>query len=212
VPELPDIATHALLRRDGDAAEETEPDNRFTLANERTFLVWERTSLGLLALAVAIVQFVPQFGIPGARHVFGAFLTILAMLSAGFGLHRWREVDRAMRRGRRTRHRCSLDSGWSYSACWSWELSSSRQSSIDSGRPGALLILKDVHHYAGPMSAIAAGLAGIVAVAVYVVGLRRQRTLARRPLPDRITASVEVQLIGVAVPVLIVVTALGIYL
>jgi putative membrane protein len=83
---------------DSDAAE-AEPDYRFTLANERTFLAWERTSLGLLAAAVAIVQFVPEFGIPGARHVVGAFLTILAMLSAGSGLHRWRQVDSAMRRG-----------------------------------------------------------------------------------------------------------------
>jgi putative membrane protein len=81
-------------------AAETEPDYRFTLANERTFLAWERTSLGLLAAAVAIVQFVPEFGgVPGARHVFGAFLTILAMLTAGFGLRRWRQVDYAMRRG-----------------------------------------------------------------------------------------------------------------
>jgi putative membrane protein len=83
---------------DSDAAE-VEPDYRFTLANERTFLAWERTSLGLLAAAVAIVQFVPQFGIPGGRHVVGAFLAILAMLSAGLGLHRWRQVDAAMRRG-----------------------------------------------------------------------------------------------------------------
>jgi len=84
---------------DDDDAGEAEPDYRFTLANERTFLAWERTSLGLLAAAVAIVQFVPEFGIPGARQVVGAFLTILAMLSAGMGLHRWRQVDRAMRRG-----------------------------------------------------------------------------------------------------------------
>ena len=77
---------------------DAEPDYRFTLANERTFLAWQRTSLGLLAAAVAIVQFVPQFGIPGARHVVAAVLTILAMLSAGLGLHRWRQVDEAMRR------------------------------------------------------------------------------------------------------------------
>ena len=83
---------------DGDAAE-AEPDYRFTLANERTFLAWERTSLGLLAAAVAIVQFVPEFGFPGGRHVLGAVLTILAMLSAGMGLQRWRQVDSAMRRG-----------------------------------------------------------------------------------------------------------------
>jgi putative membrane protein len=87
------------VTRDDETAEEAEPDYRFTLANERTFLAWQRTALGLLAAAVAIVQFVPELGIPGARHILGAGLTILAMLCAGLGLRRWRQVDRAMRRG-----------------------------------------------------------------------------------------------------------------
>ena len=47
--------------------EEHEPDYRFTLANERTFLAWQRTALGLLAAAVALVQLVPELTIPGAR-------------------------------------------------------------------------------------------------------------------------------------------------
>ncbi|MDT5013046.1 MAG: putative rane protein [Mycobacterium sp.] len=81
-----------------ETAEQAEPDYRFTLANERTFLAWQRTALGLLAAAVAIVQFVPELGLPGARHVIGAGLTILAMLCAGLGLRRWRQVDHAMRR------------------------------------------------------------------------------------------------------------------
>ena len=34
-----------------------EPDYRFTLANERTFLAWQRTSLGLMAAAVAAVSY-----------------------------------------------------------------------------------------------------------------------------------------------------------
>ena len=79
--------------------EEAEPDYRFTLANERTFLAWQRTSLGLLAAAVAIMQFVPELGVPGARHILGAALTVLAMMCAALGLRRWRLVDRAMRRG-----------------------------------------------------------------------------------------------------------------
>lgn len=82
-----------------DETAEAEPDYRFTLANERTFLAWQRTALGLLAAAVAITQFVPELGIPGARHILGAGLTILAVLCAGLGLRRWRQVDRAMRRG-----------------------------------------------------------------------------------------------------------------
>lgn len=86
-------------RAGGDVADE-EPDYRFTLANERTFLAWQRTALGLLAGAVAVIQFVPQFGIPGARHVVGLLLAALAIMTSGVGLVRWRQVDRAVRSGR----------------------------------------------------------------------------------------------------------------
>lgn len=82
-----------------DEAEEFEPDYRFTLANERTFLAWLRTSLGLLAAAVAVVQLVPELAVPGARHVLGGMLALLAIVTAGSGLHRWGQVDRAIRRG-----------------------------------------------------------------------------------------------------------------
>ncbi|HET9565265.1 MAG TPA: DUF202 domain-containing protein [Mycobacterium sp.] len=80
-----------------DTASDLEPDYRFTLANERTFLAWQRTALGLLAAAVAVVQFVPELTVPGARHVLGVFLAVLATLTAGMGLLRWRQVDRAIR-------------------------------------------------------------------------------------------------------------------
>lgn len=75
----------------------TEPDARFTLANERTFLAWIRTSLGLLAAGVAVVQFAPDLGFTGARTVAGLVFVVLAVLSAGGGLVRWRAVDAAMR-------------------------------------------------------------------------------------------------------------------
>jgi putative membrane protein len=78
---------------------ETEPDYRFTLANERTFLAWQRTSLGLLAAAVALVQLVPELAIPGARRLLGIGLAALAIFTSGMGLVRWRQADRAMRRG-----------------------------------------------------------------------------------------------------------------
>lgn len=79
--------------------EEFEPDYRFTLANERTFLAWQRTSLGLLAGAVAVVQLVPELSVPGARHVVGALLAALAVVTAAAGIRRWSRVDAAMRRG-----------------------------------------------------------------------------------------------------------------
>jgi len=75
---------------------------------------------------------------------------------------------------------------------------------------GVLLILKEPRHYDRP-AAVAAGLAGIVAVAVYVVGLRRQRILARPPLPNRVAPRTEVQLLGVAVVVLIAATAVSLF-
>ena len=83
---------------DTDNVPEIEPDYRFTLANERTFLAWQRTALGLLAAAVAVVQLVPELSIAGARHVLGIILGLLAIFTAGMGILRWQQVDRAMRR------------------------------------------------------------------------------------------------------------------
>ncbi|MFL6082532.1 MAG: YidH family protein [Mycobacterium sp.] len=83
---------------DTENVPEVEPDYRFTLANERTFLAWQRTALGLLAAAVAVVQLIPELSIAGARHVLGIILALLAILTAGMGILRWEQVDRAMRR------------------------------------------------------------------------------------------------------------------
>ena len=54
--------------RSPEPSGQEEPDYRFTLANERTFLAWIRTALALIAGGIAVVQFVPAFGIPGVRH------------------------------------------------------------------------------------------------------------------------------------------------
>lgn len=83
----------------GDGDRVVEPDYRFTLANERTFLAWQRTALGLLAAAVAVVQLVPTLGVPDARRAVGVLLAVLATVTAGVGLWRWEQVDRAMRTG-----------------------------------------------------------------------------------------------------------------
>ncbi|MET0460682.1 MAG: DUF202 domain-containing protein [Ilumatobacteraceae bacterium] len=82
-----------------DVSEGAEPDYRFTLANERTFLAWIRTSLGLLAGGVAVRQLVQPFEITGARTLL-ALLAIAgsAVLAVG-GYLRWVGVQRAVRRG-----------------------------------------------------------------------------------------------------------------
>ena len=82
-----------------DATDGVEPDYRFTLANERTFLAWIRTALGLLAGGVAVRQLVQPFDIAGARTLL-ALLAIAgsAVLAVG-GYFRWVGVQRAVRRG-----------------------------------------------------------------------------------------------------------------
>ncbi len=77
-----------------------EPDYRFTLANERTFLAWLRTALALVAGAVALTQLVPAFPIGGLRTVLAALLAVTGTLLAAFSYRRWATVQHAMRQGR----------------------------------------------------------------------------------------------------------------
>lgn len=76
-----------------------EPDYRFTLANERTFLAWIRTALGLLAAAIAVVQLVPDLGPKPVRLAAGLVLSVLSLLLATTSYGRWRQVDYAIRSG-----------------------------------------------------------------------------------------------------------------
>jgi len=79
--------------------DDREPDYRFTLANERTFLAWIRTALGLLAGGVAVRQLVPRFTTPGATEVLAVGCVGLAAILAAASYPRWRRVQRAMRAG-----------------------------------------------------------------------------------------------------------------
>ena len=83
-----------------DEAEPTEPDVRFSYANERTFLAWIRTALGLMTAGLAITQLLPPFHVPGGRRLIGLPLIALGVAIAVFSLHSWRANERAMRRGR----------------------------------------------------------------------------------------------------------------
>lgn len=74
-----------------------EPDYRFSLANERTFLAWIRTALALLAGGVAVVQVVPSFSIPGARHVLGVPLVLMSIMIAASSYRHWANSERALR-------------------------------------------------------------------------------------------------------------------
>ena len=77
--------------------EGSEPDPRFTLANERTFLAWIRTSLAFLAGGIALEAF-PLTNVPDVAQSAIAVLVIAAglLISLGAAL-RWVKVERAMR-------------------------------------------------------------------------------------------------------------------
>jgi putative membrane protein len=75
----------------------TEPDPRFTLANERTFLAWIRTSLALLAGGIAIEAFTSGLFVEPVRKVLAVLLLLLGMLLSGGAAVRWIRVERSMR-------------------------------------------------------------------------------------------------------------------
>ena len=80
-----------------DVTADREPDARFSLANERTFLAWNRTALALLAAGVGVTQVLEG----GGRFLAGIPLIILGGVVGFFSYSRWRQVDEAMRAGDR---------------------------------------------------------------------------------------------------------------
>ncbi|MCU1518103.1 MAG: hypothetical protein JWQ75_2824 [Pseudarthrobacter sp.] len=75
----------------------TEPDPRFTLANERTFLAWIRTSLALLAGGIAIEAFTSDLFLEPVRKGLAVLLLLLGMLLSAGAAVRWVRVERSMR-------------------------------------------------------------------------------------------------------------------
>jgi putative membrane protein len=87
----------ATVERDAGG---TEPDPRFTFANERTFLAWSRTALALVVAGLAIVQLLPPFpGVPAGRHLLGVPLIALGAVLAIVAYAEWVRNQRALRRG-----------------------------------------------------------------------------------------------------------------
>ena len=74
-----------------------EPDVRFSYANERTFLAWIRTALGLMTAGLAITQLLPEFDFPGGRRLIGLPLIAVGVVIAITSYWQWRANERAMR-------------------------------------------------------------------------------------------------------------------
>ena len=78
----------------------TEPDLRFTFANERTFLAWSRTALALVVAGLGVVQLLPPFpGVPSGRHLIGLPLIALGAVLAVAAYAEWVRNQHALRRG-----------------------------------------------------------------------------------------------------------------
>lgn len=76
------------------------PDPRFTLANERTFLAWIRTSLALLGGGIAIEALATQVFEPRLRMIMAMSLMVLSQLISVGACLRWLKVERALRQRR----------------------------------------------------------------------------------------------------------------
>jgi putative membrane protein len=74
----------------------TEPDIRFSLANERTFLAWVRTAIGLVAAGVAVFHLVDE---SAATTVLSLVLLASGALAGCVGYAHYRAADRAIRAG-----------------------------------------------------------------------------------------------------------------
>ena len=100
-----------LGRRTGDSGEDaksqdgTEPDARFTFANERTFLAWNRTALALVVAGLAIAQLLPPFpGVPWGRHLLAVPLISLGAILSMAAYREWRRNQQALRLGQSLPH------------------------------------------------------------------------------------------------------------
>lgn len=77
-----------------------DPDYRFTLANERTFLAWVRTGLALLAGAIALASLVHDFGPRSVRMSITGLLLVLSFIVTIGAYMRWDRAERALRENR----------------------------------------------------------------------------------------------------------------
>lgn len=75
-----------------------EPDARFTLANERTFLAWSRTALALIAGGLAAGQLL-DFRSDALRLAAALPPVVIGALLAAVSYRRWERIQLALQRG-----------------------------------------------------------------------------------------------------------------
>ena len=88
------------MRNPGWRQEGQEPDYRFSLANERTFLAWIRTALSLLAGGVLLEQFATKLEPHAVLVALAVMLAVLSAVLCGVAYVRWKANEIAMRHAR----------------------------------------------------------------------------------------------------------------
>lgn len=78
---------------------EGELDYRFSLANERTFLAWIRTAIGLLAAGILAAKAL-NFEHDAVRWIVSVPAIVAGIATAADAFTRWRGYEAAMRSGR----------------------------------------------------------------------------------------------------------------
>ena len=79
-----------------DATGEPPVDVQLSFANERTFLAWQRTALGLITAGLAITQLLPSFDFPGGRRLIGLPLIGLGVVIGAVSYWEWRRNQDAI--------------------------------------------------------------------------------------------------------------------
>jgi len=85
-----------------------DPDYRFSLANERTFLAWIRTALALLAGGVVLDQFSIKITSHWITMAIAISLAVLATILCGLAYLHWRSNEIAMRLEKALPHNIAL--------------------------------------------------------------------------------------------------------
>jgi putative membrane protein len=92
VTELP------MTDPDGDG---DDIDPRFSYANERTFLAWNRTALALVGVGLAVANLVPPFEFAWGRRMLALPLIALGGVVSVVSFVEWGRNEQAMRRRER---------------------------------------------------------------------------------------------------------------
>lgn len=77
-----------------------DPDPRFTLANERTFLAWIRTSMALILGAIVVATLLSEVAI--IAPLVAPLAVLLSLLGGSLSVwawFRWRKTEAALRQG-----------------------------------------------------------------------------------------------------------------